>query len=63
MAFVDGNRVECKVNCSADAGDLIGKVRFAVCVSLEVGLDSGIPVYQEIRYRIRPAVIIQPVTA
>ncbi len=60
VVFVDGNRFECKVNCSADAGELVGKVRFAVCVSLEVGLDSGIPVYQEIRERIRPPVIIQP---
>ncbi len=61
VAFVDGNRFECKVNCSADAGELTGNVRFAVCVSLEVGIDSGIPVYQEIRDRIRPPVIIQPV--
>ena len=61
VAFVDGNRFECKVNCSADAGELTGKVRFAICVSLEVGIGSGIPVYQEIRDRIRPPVIIQPV--
>lgn len=61
VAFVDGNRFECKVNCAADAGDLPGKVRFAVCVSLEVAVDSGIPVYQEIRDRIKPPVIIQPV--
>ena len=60
VAFVDGNRFECKVNCAADAGDLTGKIRFAVCVSLEVGIGSGIPVYQEIRDRIRPPVIIQP---
>ncbi|MFN0040981.1 MAG: S8 family peptidase, partial [Burkholderiales bacterium] len=62
VAFVDGNRFECKVNCAADAGDLIGKVRFAVCVSLEVGIGSGIPVYQEIRDRIQLPVIIQPGT-
>jgi len=61
VAFVDGNRFECKVNCSADAGELTGKVRFAICVSLEVGIGSGIPVYQEIRDRIRPPVIIRPV--
>jgi hypothetical protein len=60
VAFVDGNRFECKVNCSADAGELTGKVRFAVCVSLEVGVGSGIPVYQEIRDRIRPSVTIRP---
>lgn len=61
VAFVDGNRFECKVNCSADAGDLIGKVRFALCVSLEVAVGSGIPVYQEIRDRIKLPVVIQPV--
>lgn len=61
VAFVDGNRFECKVNCSADAGELTGKVRFAVCVSLEVAVGSGIPVYQEIRDRIRPPVVVQPV--
>ena len=60
VAFVDGNRFECKVNCAADAGDLTGKIRFAVCVSLEVEIGSGIPVYHEIRDRIRPPVIIQP---
>ena len=61
VAFVDGNRFECKVNCAADAGDLIGKVRFALCVSLEVAVGSGISVYQEISDRIKPPVVIQPV--
>ena len=61
VAFVDGNRFECKVNCAADAGDLSGKVRFAICVSLEVAIGSGIPVYQEIRDRIKLTVVIQPV--
>lgn len=61
VAFVDGNRFECKVNCAADAGELTGKVRFALCVSLEVAVGSGISVYQEIRDRIKPTVVIQPV--
>lgn len=61
VAFVDGNHFECKVNCAADAGDLIEKVRFALCVSLEVAVGSGIPVYQEIRDRIKLPVVIQPV--
>ena len=61
VVFVDGNRFECKVNCAADAGDLTDKVRFALCVSLEVAIGSGIPVYQEIRDRIKPPVVIQPV--
>ena len=59
VAFVDGNRFECKVNCAADAGELPGKVPFALCVSLEVAVGSGIPIYQEIRERIAPAIGIQ----
>lgn len=61
VVFVDGNRFECKVNCAADAGELTGKVRFALCVSLEVAVGSGISVYQEIRDRIKQSVVIQSV--
>jgi hypothetical protein len=59
VAYVDGDRFECKVNCAADAGELAGKVAFAVCVSLEVGVESGIPIYEEIRERIAPLVEIR----
>ncbi|SDX70934.1 Subtilase family protein [Lysobacter enzymogenes] len=60
VAYVDGDRFVCKVNCAADAGILEGKVRFALCVSLEVAVDSGIRVYQEISERIAPPVGIRP---
>jgi hypothetical protein len=59
VAFADGDRFHCKVNCSADAGELLEKVPFALCDSLEVGIDSKIAVYDEIRDRIKPAVPIQ----
>ena len=58
-AFVDGDRLEFKVNCAADAGELADKVPFALFVSLEVGVDSQIAIYQEIRERIEPAVRVQ----
>lgn len=61
LAYVDGARFVCKVNCAADAGGFTGTVRFAVCVSLEVGIQSGIPVYQEMRDRITPPIPVQPV--
>jgi hypothetical protein len=60
VAFVDGDRFECKVNCAADAGDLAGSVPFALCVTLEVAPGIGIPIYQEIRDRIVPQIPIQP---
>jgi hypothetical protein len=60
VAFVDGDRFECKVNCAADAGDLAGSVPFALCVTLEVAPGVGILIYQEIRDRIVPQIPIQP---
>jgi len=60
LAFVDGDKFEIKVNCAAEAGDLIGAVPFALCVSLEVAIDSEVPVYEEIRERISPPVEIRP---
>ena len=58
IAFTDGDRFECKVNCAADAGELNEKVAFALCVSLEVAVGSDIAVYQEIRDRVSQPVVI-----
>lgn len=60
LAYVDGDRFECKVNCAVDAGDFAVPIRFALCVSLEVGVASGISVYDEIRERITPPIPIRP---
>ena len=59
VAFADGDRFECKVNCTADAGELAGKVAFALCFTLEVAVGSEIAVYEEIGQRIQPPVAIQ----
>ncbi|MBS0308894.1 MAG: S8 family peptidase [Proteobacteria bacterium] len=56
LAFVDGDRFVCKVNCAADAGDLVESVPFALCVSLEVAEGVGVEVYEEMRARITPQV-------
>ncbi|MBV8634050.1 MAG: S8 family peptidase [Burkholderiaceae bacterium] len=56
LAFVDGARFVCKVNCKAEAGDLKDSVPFAICVSLEVAEGIDVPIYQEIRERIAPKV-------
>lgn len=60
VAFVEGDQLVCKINCAQDAGDWQGGIRFAVCFSLEVAVDSGISVYEEIRERLAPPVPIQP---
>jgi len=43
-----------------DAGDLVVNVPFALCVTLEVAAEAGIPIYEEIRTSISPAIQIQP---
>jgi len=59
VAFVDGARLEFKVNCAADAGGLSVPVPFAICVTLEVAAEAGIPIYDEVRARVAPTVQIQ----
>jgi Subtilase family len=59
VAYVDGDTLKFKINCAADAGALIGKVRFALCVSLEVAPNMNIPIYQEIRARVAAQIPVQ----
>ncbi|MEO8315620.1 MAG: S8 family peptidase [Pseudomonadota bacterium] len=59
LAYVDGEKIECKVNCSADAGELATSIRFALCLTLEVAPGIDVPIYQEIRDRIAPQVQVQ----
>ena len=60
VVFADGDRLVFKVNCAADAGELTEHVPFALCVSLEAAVESGIAVYQEIRERIAQPIAIRP---
>ncbi|HWH42215.1 MAG TPA: hypothetical protein VNU21_20350, partial [Usitatibacter sp.] len=59
VAYVDGAKMAIKVNCSGDAEEFEGTVPFALCVSLEVAVETGLPIYQEIRARVVAAVQIQ----
>ncbi|MFZ6843331.1 S8 family peptidase [Undibacterium sp. RuTC16W] len=59
LAFVDGDRFVCKVNCKAEAGDLRESIPFAICVSLEVAEGINVPIYQEIKERIAQKVSVQ----
>jgi len=60
LAFLDGDTLLFKVNCAEDAGKLLSPVRFALCVSLEVAPGINLPIYQEVRDRIRPRVSVNP---
>ncbi len=56
--FVDDGHLLLKTSCRSAAGDLRDAVPFALAVSFEVGIDSGIQVYDQIRTRL--AVPVQP---
>lgn len=51
--FQDGHGITIKVNCRADAGDIPEPIRYALTVTLEVAEGIDIPVYQEVRDRLR----------
>jgi hypothetical protein len=56
LAFTDGAELAFKVNCAEDAGKITAPVPFALCVTLEVGEEVNLPIYQEIRERVTPRV-------
>ena len=60
--FIDGDVIEIKVNCREDAGKIQNPVAYGLAVSLEVAEGLDIPVYNEIRTRIAPAIQIQQAT-
>lgn len=51
--FQDGNEITIKVNCRAEAGDIPEPVRYGLVVTLEVAEGIALPIYQEIRDRLR----------
>jgi hypothetical protein len=56
--FVDGGDLLLRVTARASAGDLTDPVPFALAVSFEVGVESGIQVYDEIRARLAARVAV-----
>jgi len=59
VAFIDGAKLRILVSCKEDAGRLAERVPYAIAVTLEVGPDVQIDIYQQINSRIRPTVGIQ----
>ena len=58
--FGDEEKLFFQVNCRAIAGKLTKPIRYALAISLEVPEEVSVPIYQEIRERIRPQVRIRP---
>ncbi len=51
--FQDGDAFTIKVSCRADAGDIPEPIRYGLAVTLEVAEGVALPIYQEVRDRIR----------
>lgn len=51
--FQDGDEIAIKVNCRADAGDILTPIKYGLAVTLEVAEGINIPIYQEVRDRLR----------
>ena len=50
----DGDEIEIRVECRADAGALDETVRYALVVTLEVEESVDVLLYEEIRERLEP---------
>lgn len=59
-AFADGDTLEVRVNCKADAGELAEEVPYGLVVTLESAESIGVSIYDEVQARIQPQVTITP---
>lgn len=57
-AFIDGDSISIKVNCSKDASSFSEQIPYAILVSLEVAEGVNLAIYQEIKERIAIPVTI-----
>jgi hypothetical protein len=57
-AFIDGDMLEIKVNCRADASGLStkDKIAYGICVTLEIQENHEARIYDEVQTRLRPRV-------
>ena len=60
-AFVDGNSIEIRVSCRADAGILEDEVPYALAITLEVADTLNVDIYSEVRTAVH-AIRVQPAT-
>jgi hypothetical protein len=54
--FVDDGNLLLRLTCRAPSGELAELVPYALAISFEVGVESGIPVYDQVRVRLAPLV-------
>ena len=57
--FSEGDNISIKINCKEDSPKLIEEVPYGLAVSLEVAEGLEVPIYNEIRSRIRPTLRVR----
>lgn len=60
VAVANGANAEIAVDCLAQAGELDDAIPYAIAVSFEVGVDSGVDIYSDVRARLAVRVQGQP---
>lgn len=58
-AFMDGDSIKVKINCTKDANSFSDKIPYAVLVTLEVAESINLPIYEEVKSRISIPVITE----
>jgi hypothetical protein len=56
VSFTDNGDLLLNVSCNATAGEMDADIMYGVAISVEVGQEVAVPVYEEIRTRLRAAV-------
>jgi hypothetical protein len=59
-AYADGDALAIQINCAEFAGSLTDRIPYALAVSLEVAPELDVPIFQEIRDRVRAIVQVTP---
>ena len=59
--YLEDEQLNVQVNCRADAGRLEDAVRYALVVSIEVAPETGLPIHDEVRARIRQPSRVRPI--
>jgi hypothetical protein len=60
VSFADNGNLLLNVSCKAAAGEMDADIMYGVAISIEVGQDVPVTVYEEIRTRLRAAVRVAP---
>jgi hypothetical protein len=60
VPFLDGDQLSIVVSCRAAAGELQDSVRYALVLTLEAPVQLGLPIYDEVRNRLRERVPVRP---